>query len=81
MQTVQEINSLNMKLNINYICGVIVVIISCVIGFVHPGNAEGYRIGVGRADCTGPPVEILFVSIKVNNKYCSSVICFMSISF
>lgn len=26
------------------------------------GNSE-YRIGVGRADCTGPPVEVTFVSI------------------
>lgn len=26
--------------------------------------ANGYRIGVGRADCTGPPVEVVFVSIK-----------------
>lgn len=23
---------------------------------------DGYKIGVGRADCTGPPVEIVFVS-------------------
>lgn len=26
------------------------------------GSSE-YRIGVGRADCTGPPVEVTFVSI------------------
>lgn len=24
--------------------------------------ANGYKIGVGRADCTGPPVEVVFVS-------------------
>lgn len=24
--------------------------------------AAAYRVGVGRADCTGPPVEITFVS-------------------
>lgn len=26
--------------------------------------ANSYKIGVGRADCTGPPVEIVFVSKK-----------------
>lgn len=27
-------------------------------------QAEAYKIGVGRADCTGPSVEVIFVSIK-----------------
>lgn len=25
---------------------------------------KSYRVGVGRADCTGPPVEIVFVSFS-----------------
>lgn len=25
-------------------------------------KAHAYKVGVGRADCTGPPVEIRFVS-------------------
>ncbi len=25
-------------------------------------GADGYQIGVGRADCTGPPNQIIFVS-------------------
>lgn len=29
-------------------------------------NREEYRIGVGRADCTGPPVEVVFVSTHCN---------------
>lgn len=38
------------------------LIIGCLfIGY--NGMANGYRIGVGRADCTGPPVEVVFVSI------------------
>lgn len=26
-------------------------------------TSDAYKIGVGRADCTGPPVEVVFVSI------------------
>lgn len=33
-----------------------------VLSKVHPTEAE-YKIGVGRADCTGPSVEVIFVSI------------------
>lgn len=25
---------------------------------------DGYKIGLGRADCTGPSVEIAFVSLR-----------------
>lgn len=28
------------------------------------GLVKSYKIGVGRADCTGPPVEVIFVSIE-----------------
>lgn len=30
---------------------------------------DAYKIGVGRADCTGPPVEVVFVSITII-KFC-----------
>lgn len=39
-----------------------------VAGIVCVLQAEAdseYRIGVGRADCTGPPVEVGFVSVKL----------------
>lgn len=53
-----------MRVNIDTICGAIVFIIGSIICFGQPSNGEeGYRIGVGRADCTGPPVEVVFVSI------------------
>lgn len=29
------------------------------------GLVKSYKIGVGRADCTGPPVEVVFVSIEI----------------
>lgn len=32
------------------------------------GAADAYQIGVGRADCTGPPNQIIFVSI-ITTKY------------
>lgn len=51
-----------LKMNFNTICGAVLYIFGCIIGFGRPSNAEGYRIGVGRADCTGPPVEVVFVS-------------------
>lgn len=38
-----------------------VVIIFCLFGCYVVTN--GYKIGVGRADCTGPPVEVVFVSM------------------
>lgn len=37
-----------------------VVLLLQIILFAHTSDA--YKIGVGRADCTGPPVEIVFVS-------------------
>lgn len=33
----------------------------CLFGYY--AAIEAYRIGVGRADCTGPPVEVVFVSV------------------
>lgn len=30
--------------------------------FAGCSMAKSYQLGVGRADCTGPPVEIVFVS-------------------
>lgn len=32
--------------------------------------SDAYRVGVGRADCTGPPIEITFVRIT-NNILCN----------
>ncbi|KFB43513.1 AGAP003730-PA-like protein [Anopheles sinensis] len=37
-------------------------VVLLLLGCASSG-AEAYRLGVGRADCTGPPVEIGFVSI------------------
>lgn len=38
----------------------------CILYFlVIYKELESLNIGVGRADCTGPPVEIVFVSLKV----------------
>lgn len=54
-------------MNINKICAAIALISGCLIGLTHASNADGYRIGVGRADCTGPPVEVVFVSIEFSN--------------
>lgn len=34
------------------------------IGCVLVCSASGYQIGLGRADCTGPPVEVVFVSFS-----------------
>lgn len=28
-------------------------------------TVDAYKIGVGRADCTGPSVEVIFVSIRL----------------
>lgn len=36
------------------------IILLQIIYFIYTN--EAYRIGVGRADCTGPAVEIVFVS-------------------
>lgn len=33
----------------------------CLFGCLH--GATAYIVGVGRGDCTGPPVEIVFVSL------------------
>lgn len=36
------------------------LLLLCILEYIYIVLA--YRIGVGRADCTGPPVEIVFVS-------------------
>lgn len=40
-----------------FVCVAVVVLLHV------PGTVNGYKIGVGRADCTGPSVEVIFVSI------------------
>lgn len=43
-----------------------IVTIACLlilVTCVQPA-VDGYKIGVGRADCTGPSVEVIFVSIN-----------------
>lgn len=45
--------------------------IACLSIFLNVDQAvAGYRIGVGRADCTGPSVEVIFVSIVPIKSYC-----------
>lgn len=34
------------------------------IGCFLVSSVNGYQIGLGRADCTGPPVEVVFVSLS-----------------
>lgn len=53
------------------ICSLLVWI--CVICCHRHAVATAYKIGVGRADCTGPPVEIVFVS-KINANYIFSTL-------
>lgn len=45
--------------------------IACLSIFLNVDQAvTGYKIGVGRADCTGPSVEVIFVSIVHTKSYC-----------
>lgn len=45
--------------------------IACLSIFLNVDQAvAGYKIGVGRADCTGPSVEVIFVSIVPIKSYC-----------
>ncbi len=37
-------------------------LILSILTLCYFNATNGYKIGVGRADCTGPPVEIVFVS-------------------
>lgn len=43
-----------------YIQILTLICVICCHGFT---STIAYKIGVGRADCTGPPVEIVFVSL------------------
>lgn len=43
----------------NQLIGIILLVSACLI---NCNVVDGLRIGVGRADCTGPPVEVVFVS-------------------
>lgn len=49
------------------------LLVSCFL-FVSFGSSEAtYKVGVGRADCTGPSAEIGFVSIHFYQMYCSII--------
>lgn len=51
------------RMSLTKMCIVLGIIgIVCVFGVKADGD---YMIGVGRADCTGPPVEVVFVSINL----------------
>lgn len=53
----------------------VALVILCLSGAMW-SCVNAYQVGVGRADCTGPPVEIHFVSM-MNSLYYSSIFSYV----